>query len=113
MKKHLLLTAALIAATFSMNSFAHTQTSTTSLQTELAATAAQAYAQGHELLSELNDASAFELSQTLETGVQGRVDTHSYAIEDGSVELVELSRTPGVIEYQAVVDVTYSFDAKS
>lgn len=107
MKKHLILTAALIAATFSMNSFAYS--SSTSINAGVATTKAEAYAQGHELLAELNQASSFELSQEFSTFGRGS----DYAIEDGVVKVSEVSNESGATEYKTTVDVKYSFDARS
>ncbi|MEJ2763376.1 DUF3316 domain-containing protein [Photobacterium sp. MCCC 1A19761] len=82
------------------------------LRTDLVSSKEAAYQQGHQLMSALAQQSAYDLHRTLHVPIN-RLDVRSVKIDDSYVTVRELSRKPGTIEYQGLIEVFYHYRVRT
>lgn len=106
MKKVILLASIVMSA--SVFASTNTMTSTTSLTTEAYPNKQLAYDAAFNLMDEMNSMTSAELKIALPI-TENNVITPSVKLSDMKVSVHEFARTPGNIEYTAVLDVDYQY----
>jgi hypothetical protein len=106
MKKVILLASLVMSA--SVFASTNTMTSHTSVYTDAYTSKQQAYDAAFNLMDEMKAMNSAELKTALPI-YENNVITPSVKIEDMSVSIDEFARSPGNIEYKAVLDVGYQY----
>jgi hypothetical protein len=84
------------------------QSGTSTLKSELVESKNEAYRKGHNIMSSLDNQQSYDLRRILRVP-SSRLDVRSIRIDDSFVTVQEISRTPGKVEYQALINVSYHY----
>lgn len=116
--KNIILVASLLFANMAMaDNFQYSNTYTTytvnsTLTSDFVGSKASAYDQGYALIADIEFKSGKELSRILKVN-SSRLDVNSVSVDDTYVKVMEISRSPGNFEYQALVTVNYHYRTKN
>ncbi|MDB1124949.1 DUF3316 domain-containing protein [Vibrio algarum] len=109
MTKLIAVTAGLLVASSAFASV-HTTYNETSVTTSTYLTKAEAYDAGFDIAESLQSMTQSQLRSELPSFTQSRV--RNIALEGTEVKVEEIAANRGDIQYRAVVDIDYRFDAK-
>ncbi|MGD8115306.1 DUF3316 domain-containing protein [Vibrio sp. TRT 29B02] len=106
MKRMILLASIVMSA--SVFASTNTVTSNTSVTTDAYASKQQAYDAAFNLVDEMKSMNSAELKIALPI-TESNVITPSVKLSDMTVSVDEFARSPGNIEYKAVLDIDYQY----